>query len=317
MEELVSTNFTEQRIKVLKTLGAIIKNLQETLPKVQIKNREMPLFYIDPQIVLNNLTNIKGEETTAQIPDRVTSEATVPIDYLEDVPVANGLPFWERIDCEPIAYYKLFKIYRDQKNEGGTHRSFENLKKRTGIPESAIHALSSVYHWQPRIRAYDLFKENTVELEKQKIIKSMENDHIGAAKKIFTKCMDYLEDISENGWYDLKGNLQVSPKDMIGWFEASIKLERLSLGLPADKPLNDEEKGKITKVITNVKFQQDNKTINLNPPAKELNNKYFQDMIDILNDANALPKNIVAIGDVQTELTKSEEEGLENEQDKV
>ena len=215
MEEIVSTNFTENRIRVLKTLGTIIKNLQESVPKIQIKNREMPLFYIDPQIVLNYLTNNKSEEDNiTQIPDRVINDATVTIDYLEDVPVANGLPFWERIDCEPVAYYKLFKLYRDQKEgkKGRNQRSFENLKETTGIPESAIHALSNVYHWQYRVKAYDLFKENTIELEKQKIIKSMENDHIGAAKKVFARCMEYLDDISENGWYDIRATCRLAPR---------------------------------------------------------------------------------------------------------
>jgi hypothetical protein len=346
LEELEKQDFTEYRIKVLKTLGNIIKNLQEELPKITVKDRELPLFYIDPNIILNYLTN-KNEQKETQgreekereegqekeqgqidIPDRVVNESTIAIDYLEDVPTANGMPFWERIDCEPIAYYKLFKIYRNQKEEKlegkdslRTHRSFENLKDRTGIPEVAIHALNNVYHWQSRVKAYDLFRENVVELERQKIIKTMETSHRSAAQKIFEQCTTYLTDISEHGWYDLKGNLIVTPKDMIGWFESAVKLERLSLGLPTDKPLNDEEKSKITKVITNVKFQQDNKVLNINPgqpKGMEIGSiKYLQEMIDILSSAGALPKEIEASRDVQESLITIDEKEVKDGENKI
>lgn len=313
---------TDQRMKTLKALGEVIKNLQDALPTVEVKGKELPTAYIDPDIILGYLTNRKEDGSEPVIPDRIIQEATIPIDWLDNVPVANGLPFWERIDCEPQDYYKLFKLYREQKDwkkenedpdsdelKGLSHRSFEKLTERTGIKESALHSLNKVYHWQWRVKAFDLFTEDTVEIERQRIIKAMNTNHRQAARTVFETCMGYLRDINANGWYDLKGNLQVSPKEMESWMELAVKLERLSVGLPADKPINEEDKVKISKVVTNIKFQQDNKTINLNSGKNgEIGStKYLQEMIDILASAGALPKEIEAKGDLQENLEKGDE----------
>ena len=68
-------------------------------------------------------------------------------------------------------------------------------------------------------------------------------------------------------------------------------------------------------MITNIKFNQENKTINLNQPKNlEIGStKYLQEMIDILQNSNALPKEIIARGEVQEELKIDEAEIIEEE----
>ena len=291
----VDLAISDEKIRVLTNLGQLIKEIQNTLPK---NEKGLSNYYVDAQIILDWLTNLKKGEAE-EIPERVINNSLVSIDWLEEVPIVGGLPIWERLDCEPIIYYRLFKKYRDSTKEKGISRcSFENLKEVTGIKVKALYALSKIYHWQMRVRCYDLFKEDTLEKEKEKLIGLMETHHRVAARKVFESCMKYLEDVAKGGWYDVKGNLQISPKDMIGWLELAVKLERLSLGLPMDKPVNQEDRVKIDKIVV------DSKTLNIGKPNGE--NKYLQELVDILDIAGALPKKIAAKGDMQKELKRGD-----------
>ena len=285
---VVKTNeiaISDQKARILANLGQIIKNIQEDLPK---NKNGLPNHYVDAQIILDWLTT--NGQAVGELPDSIVNSSLVPIDYLEEVPVVNGLPVWERFDCEPMVEYKLFKLYRDSTNlDGVSQRSFENLSNSTEIKVKSLYAVSKVYHWQMRVRAFDLFKEATIEDEKKKLIRLMETKHRTSAVKIFDKCVTYFENLKD-------AQLEkVNPKDMIHCFSEASRLERLSLGLSADKPVTVEDRVKIDKIVSIT--QTDNKTLNIG-------DKDLQELVNILNVAGALPKGIVAKGDLQKELEK-------------
>lgn len=291
---------SDQKTRILANLGEIIKEKQEKLPK---NSNGIPNYYIDAQIILDWLTTLKSGEAN-ELPDKILSSSLVPVDLVEGIPVVNGLPLWERFDCEPIDDYKLFKLYRDSTNiDGVNRRSFENLSDSTRIKVKALWALSKVYHWQLRVRAYDLFKKDELEKEKAKMIKLMETTHNTAADTIFEKCVDYFKGLKPE---DLA---KINPKDMLGWFVEVVRLKRLALGLPGDKPATIEDRVKIDKLVNIT--QTENKTLNI---SGENSTKYLQEMVDILSSAGALPREVQVKGDLQSELIKDETKEIEDEE---
>jgi len=303
---------TDDKIRVLDNLGRIVKDLQKKL-EGQRSNTNLE-FYVDAQVILDYLTDLtKAGDDPNELPDKVINQAMVPIDWLDGVPIVDGLPVWERLDCEPLGFYHLFKIYRNQKMVGiekvgtektGTEknnedssetvryaRSFENLKEATRLPIKGLYAISWVYHWQMRAQFYDRFKEDLLEKERNRLITLMENKHRDAADKIFEKCMKYLTDLD-------KSKLEkVNPKQMLDWLEFAVKMDRLALGIPADKPLTKDDKAKIEQTVKIGKME--NKTLNISGAD---GGKYLQELVNILEEAKALPKPIEAQADLKEEL---------------
>jgi len=311
MINIVKTEMPEMsndKIKVLENLGQVIKIEQTKLGEGR---------YIDAQVILDYLTDVtKTDEDPNEIPERVINKASIAIEYIDGIPAVNGLPIWERLDCETLDFYHLFKIYREQKyvgvnkekkqaenpaeSEGSVsndnalrryQRSFENLKEATGYTREALYAISKVYHWQMRVTLYDQFHENFIEKEKNRMITLMENKHRTAAEGIFEKCIDYFKAKSP------KELAKMSPKDILGWWSEGYKLQRLSLGLPGDKPKPDKDKTTSAQVIN---IKSESKTLNLNTAkgVKGTGEDYMQELVDILKIAGALPKNLEAKSDV-------------------
>jgi len=321
MTNIVKTEMPEMsndKIRVLENLGQVVKAEQAKVGS----SRQSVDCYIDAQVILDYLTDItKTDEDPNAIPDRVINKAQVAIEWIDGIPAVNGLPLWERLDCEPLDFYQLFKIYREQKYVGVNksedsdgnalrryQRSFENLKEATGFTRTALYAISKVYHWQMRVGLYDQFHENFIEKEKNRMITLMETKHSTAAEGIFEKCVNYFEGLGE------KKLAKVSPKDMLGWMSKAIELHRLSLGLPGDKPKPDKDKTTSAQVIN---IKSESKTLNLNTAkgTKGDGEDYMQELVDILKIAGALPKNLEAKSDVIEAM--SEPAGKETEEVEV
>ena len=288
MSNVIKTEMPElsnDKIQVLENLGLVVKDLQ-----VKCDSNS----YIDAQVILDYLTDVtKTDEDPNVVPQRVIEKAQIAIEDIDGIPAVNGLPLWERLDCESLDFYKLFKIYREQKTVGITtennnvryQRSFENLKEITGFTRKALYAISKVYHWQMRVSLYDAYRIDFIAKEKDRMIHLMETRHIAASEKIFKKCLKYFTEIDDTKLKTL------APKDVLGWWNEATKLERLSLGLPGDK-IAVEKKDSKTVNITRI----DNKTVNVNSTKPD--NKYLQELTDILQIAGALPKELEAKADI-------------------
>lgn len=272
----------DSKIKVLSNLGGLIRAIQKTVPK---DGGNFPLYYVDPRVILEYLTTENFSiEKLEDIPQRIISDSMVIIEWDDGIPIVEGYPIWEKLDCEPMPEYKLFKLYRESIKVGDTsRRSFENLSKTQDIKVRALYALSKVYHWRLRVKAFDLYRFEILEAEKNNIIKNMETTHRQAAENIFGKCVKYFEGLSEE---ELK---KVSPKDMLSYFKEGIKLWRMSLGMP-DKIVSKEETKKSEKIERIEIGKIESRTLNINEPQKK--KEYLQDVIDILDSAGALPKQL-------------------------
>ena len=292
----------DQKLKILQILGSNIRSLQQNLPK---NDNNLPVAYIDPQVILEYITKFPEDS----IPDRVKENAIVEIDYIQQMPIINGLPFWERLDCEQLDYYKLFKLYRDQKQDHN-RRSFDNLKKQTSIPEAYLHALSNIYHWQARTSAYDFYKTIQIEKLKEDEIKALESNHLKAAKKIFDYCVDYFDKLATTNEI-----AKMPPSQIIDWWEKAAKLGRLSLGMSADKPntITNQNQTNIDKQL-NIINNPNNPNPNTQNQTQMVNTdkKFLNEVLSILSTAGALPKQIKADNEVRQQTkTKTKEKGVD------
>ena len=154
-------------------------------------------------------------------------------------------------------------------------RSLVVVAERAEVNSRLIVAISRMYHWAQRVKAYDLYRIIEREAERDARMVEMEGRHSSVAKKIFKAC---------SNWMDNEEFLEaMTPKEQLSWFETALKLERLSAGINPDKPLNASDQTNINTVIQNI--QSDNKTLQIDANPKDL-----QGVMDVLAATGQLNK---------------------------
>ena len=264
-----------ERITAMSNLGEYVSSLQINLPK----NREgLPLEYVDPQILaetgfLDKNPNVENLDV-----------AIIKLNYSEGFPTVDGMPFWERLDGETLPFYELFKQYRNQ-IDLNIRRSIISIAESLNISSKFLYGLSRAYHWRQRAKAYDAYKIQKIELERNRNIQLMENKHHSAATKLFDLCMEHID--KNFGYDDKEENLLkiLSPKDIRELLEVAIKLERLSLGQHPDKPLISGDQSVVNAIVTNYPS-----STNQSPevPAEIESKKQLQNVVNILFSSGAL-----------------------------
>lgn len=279
--------WTPAKLVAMKASAEKVIALQDSLGR---NSDGLPIAYIDPDIILSkhSLTPLEALMQTPPL------ESLVPLSYLEGFATTpDSLPFWERLDGEPLEYHALFRAYRDmlyprldprlpyatqlgsttEYDEHNTEhepaeepltileqaereaqsqsqsqsqrkpryeasydienpRSIKSLRslyivaQRANVSRNVIKVISNMYHWAVRVKAFDIYRKAQIELHRSFEVERMEGTHAKAARVIFDRCMDYLEDNLE----------QLDPKTALSWLQTAVELERLSLGLSPDKP---------------------------------------------------------------------------------
>lgn len=219
----------KDKLKQQSKLGNWVGALQDTMP---LDKNNRPLGYVDPERVL--ATGMLGD--VQSFLNAPPEDVVVPISYLEGFATIGGIPFWERLDGEPIPYYDVFKMYRDEvllepiKDNGGLAkggmRALHTLSSRSNLDLKTLNAMRETYSWSLRAKAFDDYREKQRSILKEREVRTMENKHAKAARQVFDTCLGYINDHAE----------ELSPKTALSWFEAAVKLERLSYGLLPDKP---------------------------------------------------------------------------------
>jgi hypothetical protein len=195
-------------------------------------------------------------ESPDDVPDIGVREAQVPIEMDEGFPTVGGIPLWERLDGEPLPYYKLFKEYRELKDIQGT-RSVAKVAEQSGMSGRQITILSHIYHWAIRVKAYDQYKAYLREVAKQKEIEKLENKHAKLSGELLEQAATYLMEHPE----------QMSPKTAIELIDWAVRTGRLSVGLNPDKPGSGSSSGGGTVHATNITIanqQTSNSADNIN-----------------------------------------------------
>jgi hypothetical protein len=191
-----------------------------------INQEGLPLQYIDPTVIAECLPYC---ETTDDVPDEKYKQAITKLDIEDGILCIQGLPFWERLDGETFGYYKIFKEYRDMKYVNDTHlntRSIARLSELINVPGRLLNILSKIYHWAPRIKTYDMFKQRDISLRRARQAEELEGKHAKYSNDLLEQAIKYLKEHPG----------QLNPKTALQMVELGMKYGRISAGLLGDKP---------------------------------------------------------------------------------
>jgi hypothetical protein len=205
----------------------IIEHLNKFQAQIESTSHETQTEMIAIDNPFRALTGtLTAESTQLLIPD----SAVMNIDYSEGYPVieTTQFPIWDRLSSEPTPYYKCFSVYLALKyNQGFGTRSLQQTHKLTKIPITTLSRLSKIFHWKIRSTAYDMYRDFLREQQRNYEIVRMQGVHQKTAKELFQMCAEYIQsNVNE-----------LTPATALKWFEAAVKLERLSLGLNPDEPV--------------------------------------------------------------------------------
>ena len=210
-------------------------------------------------------------------PDATDSAATdapsVPVAALE----ATGQAFWEQLPGEPSDAYRLFVAYRSLADLPAlvaarlpmmSLRSISAVAAQSGLSGEYVADLAVIYHWNLRAKAYDHFQSWQQEAQRLIMVRKTENVHWKTARMLFQRILKWLNEHMD----------ELDPATALQWFQTAIKLERISLGLPADKPLELANSGSGTQVSVQVaQFQTQAQAQQSVASAVEGAKKLFQD----------------------------------------
>lgn len=187
--------------------------------------------------------------------ERYLANAYVPISYNEGFPtLPDGKPFWSQLDFEPLLAYKAFKVYIEQASNG--FRRVYDLKDHiqdqdttTAIELSPLTSkdlmdLSHLYYWGFRAKAYDLYSIVLRRKEREQRALSVENYHYQKAESLLERVFEIMEKTDDDG--DNEFFETMTPKVAVELMKTLMQVQRVSVGLPANGPLNPDQQKQLS-----------------------------------------------------------------------
>lgn len=262
------------KYEVQKKLGNFVQFFQISLP---VNKYGMPLQIINPIPLMDELLEA---ETTDDISDYTLSLSVMDVELTDGYPALDGVPIWERLDGERIEYYNLFKQYRDMAALNGGARSTAKIGNSHNLLPKYIGALSKVYHWGLRCKAYDAYEKTLKERKRHFEIEQLNSSHSKIAEKLLQQGMDYIDAHPE----------QLNPKIAIQMIQSGMKAGRLALGLQADKP--DDVGGPKTSInishTTDFSSGEGSSTVEVKQSTKDgADSDYLQSILHVLDQSGA------------------------------
>lgn len=272
-ENIPALIWDEGKYAFQRKLGNFVQYFQVNLP---VNAHGNPLQLINPLAIAESILDC---ETTDDVDDSIVDAAIMTIEFDHGMPLVEGLPIWERFEGETIAYYDLFKQYREMLYIGGS-RAVAKLAALHNIPGRSVQALSKMYHWQLRCKAFDEFKKVEFERNRQFEIQRLETKHTKAADFLLGQALDYLTDHPE----------QLNPKIALDMLQVAMKAGRLALGLSGDRPEGTGSSSSATNINIHQSTGSGEMTTTVQVGAKEQDAGHLQSILHILDQSGALDK---------------------------
>jgi hypothetical protein len=171
--------------------------------------------------------------------------ARVELVYHEGFPaLENGMPFWQQLPFETVEAYTAFTFYLEQ---GGARKMTDLIAWDLGEVKNWFHT----YFWNFRVKAFDLYRSAHATRTKLTRMLSTEDDHF----KLAAKLMQSLGTILEGPGF--KDKLEALDADKaIGVLEKLVKVQRISVGLPANGSTTADAAKPVAPPTTNIIMQQ-------------------------------------------------------------
>jgi hypothetical protein len=178
-------------------------------------------------------SHLADKSELADFADEEAAELFTPLEQIGEQTTLNGYPVWDRFEWEQVVFFNLFKLYRDMRytfyNEVDqllAPRSMSKLAQAAHVEPRVVSYLSKLYLWQWRCELYDEWMERQ-QTARQLARRNLTLDrHSKIGRGLVQKAYNAL----------LRQADKLTPKDALAMLELGLKYERLSLGLPGDKP---------------------------------------------------------------------------------
>ena len=209
--------------------------------------------------------------------------AFIPLQFDEGFPAFNnGLPFWSRFDFEPSDAFEAFQRYT-QMNLGRLATSSE--EEYDGKAASGTRSLSTLvaemypdtqvldmvaqyqeyyhlYYWGMRAHAYDLYRVAQFRKQQEHRAVESQDEHYVLSRRLRHKLMSYFE--NDEDFMDM-----MTPKVALDMLKTLVGIERVSAGIPAGGPVNEnttDASGKpfemVLRTVSNSNRRDDHATVN-------------------------------------------------------
>jgi hypothetical protein len=153
---------------------------------------------------------------------------------------------WNRLPGESTKAFSAFSAYRDL----GSGRSIVEAYRHQRGTKGATQApgqwkrLAKRFRWSERAAAWDDYQDQ-VKLEGQlAAIEEMCKRHAQIAMVSQAKLIERLQTFEAS---------ELTPKDMITWLEASVKVERLARGEPSEIQRQKHEPLEVAEVLVHTR----------------------------------------------------------------
>ncbi|MGL5918908.1 MAG: hypothetical protein ACRCZQ_00155 [Bacteroidales bacterium] len=203
-----------------------MKNLAQLVQFFQIDYANNVGSSLQRLMLPQSLVTYAVEASTDAVPDEVLQDACAQITYYDDVPTLSGVPIYERLDGEPIPYYKLFEAYRDMKLSSPT-RSIARLSEISEVPALQLTVLSRIWHWQLRAKPYDEYCERERSFIRQKEAEKLDNMLSKRGRDMLEMAFAYLDE----------HDMQLDPKTAIELIKTIAPITRVAAGMSKDAPV--------------------------------------------------------------------------------
>ena len=165
--------------------------------------------------------------------DSMRDRATLPLEYMDNIAVIQGIPAWDILPGERVDFHNVFKLYRDSRyflldtgDYAISNRTIAGLAKQLGVSGSILTYISKLYSWQDRCALYDSYMESEMQKRKAQQEVMIRNEHLKMTQQLASKAWDKLTKQINN----------LGPKELIQVLELGIKYSRISAGMLPDKP---------------------------------------------------------------------------------
>lgn len=220
-----------------------VETMRRLIDQMPLNDLGLPRYIFRTDLIPPDLYN--DEVYTANERYECINAATIDLDYFDGIPSqSDGTAFWSRLFFEPADAYKAFIEYLgvvtredDTGNLVAPLRTFTATATYTKIPENKLREYAFLYYWHHRVKAHDLFMVANFQRSKQTRAILLEDSHYKKASKLLVKMEQVMEQIlgDEDRLFDLE------PKDAMKMLMQLYEMQRISVGLPAHGPAQQQE----------------------------------------------------------------------------
>lgn len=202
------------------------RHLSELMRKFHFGKRSL----IDQSTINNNA--LQERRAGSKEIQSMLDAASIALDYSRGYPVLpSGQLLWRKLDFEDDKCYSMFESFLLL----GGERQISDL---FAYELDELKEISHLFYWNIRAKAFDLYQIAHHQKVKMQRLLTVEDNHYEIANKLLARVSSYLNDCDMN-------DETLTPEKGINMLEKLVKIQRISVGLPANgesKENNDDSR---------------------------------------------------------------------------